>query len=222
MGLETSLGWLETPMKRTNEPPGPAFHLDHDLGAYLRAAVEETLEHHAARPDPLVQEYLLGLLEDAGSTPESVVRAVDRPLGIQLAEALGSHPAARFERLRQVGDGVLLIGGLYRGYLERRGLEDGYVVAVGQRAYGAAAAILDVPTPPGEKAGALDVLSELAHGFRDLMVFLRDVALTLAARAAHSAKDLARLCEVWLQGRSEHLERLLRARGVATGAILVS
>jgi len=199
----------------------PAIQLDHDLGAYLRAVVEETLEHHAARPDPLVQEYLLGLLEDAGSTPVSVVRAVDRPLGVQLAEALGSHPAARFERLRQVGDGVLLIGGLYRGYLERHGLEDGYVVAVGRRAYGAAAALLDVPLAGREKAGALDVLSELAHGFRELMALLRDVAMTLAARAAHSAKDLARLCELWLREQSEHLERLLRARGIAPGGVLL-
>jgi len=198
-----------------------AFQLDHDLGSYLRTVVEETLEHHAARPEPLVQEYLLGLLQDAGSTPDSVARAVDRPLGIQLAEALGSHPAARFERLRQVGDGVLLIGGLYRGYLERHGLEDGYVVAVGRRAYGAAAALLDAPLFSGEKAGALDVLSELAHGFRELMVLLRDVAMTLAARAAHSAKDLARLCEMWLRERSEHLERLLRARGIAPGGVLV-
>ena len=201
-------------MNRTSES---AFHLDHNVGGYFRAVVEETLAHHPVQPEPLVREYLLGLLEDAGSTPDSVVRAVDRPLGIQLAEALGSHPAARFERLRQVGDGVLLIGGLYRGYLERHGLEDGYVVAVGQRAYGAAAAIMDAPATlalPTDKPRGLDLLSELSHGFRDLMVLLRDVALTLAARAARSATDLARLCELWLRDRSEHLERLLRARGV--------
>lgn len=199
-------------MNRNLDSQEPAFRLDHDLGAYFRAVVDETLQHHSARPDPLVREYLLGLLEDAGATPESVTLAVERPLGVQLAEALGSHPAARFERLRQVGDGVLLVGGLYREYLERRGLEDGYVVAVGRRAYGAAAALLD--TSVGEKAGGQGLLTELAHGFRDLMALLRDVALTLAARAAHSPKDLARLCEVWLRGRSEHLERLLRARGV--------
>lgn len=204
-------------MKRTSSEP--AFHLDHDLKAYFRTVVEETLEHHPSRPEPLVQEYLLGLLEDAGSTPESVALAVERPIGVQLAEALGSHPAARFERLRQVGDGVLLIGGLYRGYLERRGLEDGYVVAVGRRAYGAAAALLETPATLGEKSGGPAVLTELSHGFRDLMSLLRDVALTLAARAAHSAQDLARLCEIWLHERSEHLERLLRARGVAVSHV---
>jgi hypothetical protein len=206
-------------MKRNPDPPAAAFHLDHDLRAYFRTVVEETLEHHASRPDPLVQEYLLGLLEDAGSTPEAIALAVDRPLGVQLAEALGSHPAARFERLRQVGDGVLLIGGLYRGYLERRGLEDGYVVAVGRRAYGAAAALLEAPALTGEKIGGQGILTDLAYGFRDLMSLLRDVALTLAARAAHSAQDLARLCEIWLSERSEHLARLLRARGVAVSHV---
>jgi hypothetical protein len=194
--------------------------LDHNLGAYFRAVVEETLSHHPVQPEPLVQEYLLALLEDAGATPESVARAVDRPLGLQLSDALRSHPAARFERLRQVGDGVLLMGGLYRGYLERHGLEDGYVVAVGQRAYGAAAAILEAPGSDASSTGKprpLDLLSELSYGFRDLMALLRDVALTLAARAARSATDLARLCELWIRERSEHLERLLRARGVVLG-----
>jgi hypothetical protein len=195
--------------------------LDHNLGAYFRAVVEETLSHHPVQPEPLVQEYLLGLLEDAGAAPEALTHTVDRPLGLQLAEALGSHPAARFERLRRMGDGVLLMGGLYRGYLERRGLEDGYVVAVGQRAYGAAAAILEAPatnTASTDKPRALDLLSELSHGFRELMALLRDVALTLAARAARSATDLARLCEIWIRERSEHLERLLRARGVVLGS----
>jgi len=195
------------------------FQLDHNLGGYLRSVVQETLEHRSVRPEPLVQEYLLGLLEDAGGTPGPVARAVDRPLGLQLAEALGSHPATRFERLRQVGDGVLLIGGLYRGYLERHGLDDGYVVNVGRRAYGAAAALLDLPVAPRATTGALDVLSEMSHAFFDLMVLLRDVALTLAARAARSATDLARLCEIWIRERSEHLERLLRARGVVLGAV---
>lgn len=200
-------------MKRTSEP---TLYLDHDLAGYLRTAVDETLAHHPMRPEPLVEQYLLGLLEDVALASDSVARAVDRPLGVQLAEALGAHPAKRFERLRQVGDGVLLIGGLYRGYLERRGLEDGYVVAVGKRAYGAAAAILEAPTRE-TSGGRVDVLAELSHGFRDLMALLRDVALTLAARAARSASDLARLCELWLHERSEHLERLLRAKGVVLG-----
>jgi hypothetical protein len=81
--------------------------------------------------------------------------------------------------------------------------------------------LLDVPALQGPKAGALDVLSELSLGFFDLMVLLRDVALTLAARAARSASDLARLCEIWIRERSQHLERLLRARGVVLGGASV-
>ena len=193
----------------------PTFHLDHDLGAFFRQVVEETLEHHPQKPEPLVQAYLLGLLEDAGHTPEPIARGVGRPLALQLVEALEAHPAARFDRLRQVGDSVLLIGGLYRGYLERSGLEDRYVVAVGRRAYAAAASLMDAPRPmAGEAKRAPDVLTELAYGFRDLMALLRDVALTIVAKAARSGADLAHLCELWIGERSAHLGRLLRARGV--------
>lgn len=193
----------------------PAFHLDHDLGGFFRQIVEETLQHHAQKPDPLVHEYLLGLLEDAGHTPEPIARGVGRPLSLQLVEALQAPAIARFDRLRQVGDSVLLMGGLYRGYLVRAGVDDDYVVAVGRKAYAAAASLMDVPRPVlGESPRAPDVLSELAHGFHDLMVLLRDVAVTIVAQAARSSADLAHLCELWIGERSAHLGRLLRARGV--------
>lgn len=201
--------------------PFPAFQLDPNLGRFFREVVEDTLEHHPQRPDPLVREYLLGLLEGAGCEPDILGRGVGRALGVQLLEAFEAHPAARFERLRQVGDSVLLIGGLYRGYLERSGLQDSYVITVGSRAYGAAAALLQRPSVRSSgETPVPDVLAELAHGFRDLMALLRDVALTIAARAARSATDLARLCELWLGERSAHLGRLLRARGVVLDAPL--
>jgi hypothetical protein len=194
----------------------PTFHLDHDLGGFFRQVVDDTLQHHPQKPDPLVHAYLLGLLEDAGHTPEPIARGVGRPLSTQLVEALQAPAVARFDRLRQVGDSVLLMGGLYRGYLVRSGVDDDYVVAVGRKAYAAAASLMDVPRAAlGETTTrAPDVLSELAHGFHGLMVLLRDVALTIVAQAARSSADLARLCELWIGERSAHLGRLLRARGV--------
>lgn len=213
LGLESSPAFWRTFMNLGASDP--TFHLDHDLGGFFRQVVSETLQHHPQKPDPLVHEYLLGLLEDAGHTPEPIARGVGKPLSVQLVEALEAPAVARFERLRQVGDSVLLMGGLYRGYLERSGLEDRYVVSIGRRAYAAAASLLDVPRPLlGDGTRAPDVLSELAHGFRDLMVLLRDVALTIVAQAARSSADLAHLCELWIGERSAHLGRLLRARGV--------
>src|SRR5690606_23994534 len=96
------------------------------------------------------------------------------------------------------------------------GLQDRYVVALGQRAYRSASSLLEIPTGGllvGEKSH-FDILRELALAFEELMVFLRAVSDTIVARAAKSATDLARLCELWLTDRSAHLGRLLRARGV--------
>jgi hypothetical protein len=190
--------------------------LDADLGAYFREIVQETSDLSPGAPDGAVREYVVGLLEDSASQGEALHRAVDRPLAVLLADAMAAEPTERFQRLREAGDGILLVGGLYRGHLQRAGLEDRYVVAVGQKAYKSASSLLDLPGSAlvvGDKQPC-DILSELAWAFRDLMVFMRAVADTIVARAARSTGDLARLCEVWLSDRSAHLGKLLRARGV--------
>ncbi len=192
------------------------LRLDADLGAFFREILDETLDYHETQPEPAVKQYVLGLLEDAAHKESAVRDAVGRPLALLLHDALRAQPAVRFERLRKAGDGILLVGGLYRGHLQRTGLEDRYVVAVGQKAYRSASSLLEVPSGGlvvGEE-GTCDILGELAAGFRDLMVLLREIADTIVARAARSASDLARLCEMWLSDRSAHLGRMLRARGV--------
>jgi hypothetical protein len=199
----------------------PRLSLDANLETFFREIVEETASAARNAPDPTLQEYVVGLLEDAAIGDDNVVRtAVDRPLALLLAEAMASKPSERFERLRQTGDGILIVGGLYRRHLQRAGLQDRYVVALGQRAYRTASSLLEIPTGGlfvGEKS-TFDILHELALAFEDLMVFLRAVSDTLVARAAKSASDIARLCELWLTDRSAHLGRLLRARGVVLDA----
>jgi hypothetical protein len=190
--------------------------LSTDLGSFFREIVDETLQHRTDIPDPAVKQYVLGLLEDCVHK-ESVIRdTVNRPLALLLHDALQAGPSERFDRLRKTGDGILLVGGLYREHLHSAGLKDPYVVAVGQRAYRAASSLLEIP-----KGSLLigaertpDILGELAARFQEVMVLLRDVADTLVAHAARTANDLARLCELWLKGRSAHVARLLRARGV--------
>lgn len=202
--------------KREDNKAGGGLRLDADLGAFFREMVDDTLADCRTRPDEAIKEYVIGLLEDAAQKGNAVSEAVDRPLALVLHDALSAEPAVRFERLRKAGDGILLVGGLYRGHLQRVGLEDRYVVAVGQRAYRSASSILDVH-PGAARVGAespFDLLGELAARFRELMVLLRDVADTIVARAARSATDLARLCEMWLSDRSAHLGRMLRAHGV--------
>lgn len=183
---------------------------------FFEGVVTEAVAHRSDRPGPAVEHYLVGLLEDAAAGEAQLTAAVDVPLGLALAAALEAPAAVRFERLWRLGDAVLLVGGLYQPHLSRVGLEDGYVSAVGGRAYQAASALLT-----REANGALvvgvpehDILGVLARRFRELMLLLRDVADTLSVRAAQSSGDLVRLLERWVSGGSQHLGRLLRGQGL--------
>jgi hypothetical protein len=183
-------------MKKKSES---SLTLTGDLGSFFREVIEETESHTHSAPGSHLKEYVVGLLENAAQHEGLVAATVDRPLALVLSEALHAAPAERFHRLREAGDGILLLGGLYRTHLRSSGVNDGYVVTLGQRAYASASSLLDVPR------GALtvgtdhsfDILQELATAFSDLMNFLRAVADTMAARAVHSASHLARLYEVW-------------------------
>lgn len=186
-----------------------------DLGTFFREIIEETECHTDCAPDSHLKAYVVGLLEDAAQNDGIVNATVDRPLALLLSEALHSAPTERFHRLREVGDGILLVSGLYRTHLHKSGVKDGYVVTLGQRAYASASSLLDVPR--GALVGtdnSFDILHELANAFSDVMNFLRAVADTMAARAANSASHLARLYEMWRTDRSAHLGRLLRAHGL--------
>lgn len=198
------------------EPKGEAkLRLDGDLGEFFREIVDETADLSPHALDGPLKEYVLGLLEDSVTKQAALQATVDRPLALALADAMAAEPAERFQRLRQTGDGILLVSGLYRGHLQKAGLEDRYVVAVGRRAYQSASSLLELPRGVSAVgARQWDILAELAHAFGEVMVFLRALADTIVAQAARSASDLARLCEVWLSDRSAHLGKLLRARGV--------
>ncbi len=194
--------------------------LDTNLGTYFRDVIEETADHTRESPDPHLKEYVVGLLEDAAKKDGVVTSTVDRPLALLLSDAMGAAPSERFQRLRAAGDGILLVGGLYRGHLERNGLRDGYVVTLGKRAYESASSLLDVSrgAPVVGTDSSFDILRDLATAFFDLMNFLRAVADTMASRAAHSATHLAKLYETWRRNRSEHLARLLRGHGLILDA----
>lgn len=198
------------------------FSLDGNLRDFFVDVVGETLDGREARPSAIVQDYLVGLLEDSalslGRGP--VETTLGAPLAVQLSEALHAPMAVRFDQLRRLGDGILLISGIYEAHLRKYGLEDRYVATLGAKAYSAASMIM---TPSSDALtvgrGALDILDRLAHGFVQFMKLLRDVADTLVARSAQSAGDVARLVERWLERRTTHLERLLGGKGIPSCAL---
>lgn len=198
------------------------FSLEGNLRGFFVEVIGETLDGRAARPSAIVQDYLVGLLEDSalslGSGP--VESTLGAPLAVQLSEALHAPIAVRFDQLRRLGDGILLLSGIYEAHLRKHGLEDRYVATLGSKAYSAASMIM-IPSADSLVVGqsALNILDRLAHGFVQFMTLLRDVADTLVARSAQSAGDVARLVERWLERRTAHLERLLGGKGIPARAL---
>lgn len=197
--------------------------LESDWHSFFRDVLEDTLRGTSRPPDPALGEYVLGLLKDTAAPGSPVERAVGTPLALQLSDALHAASAVRFERLRELGDGALLLGGLYQPHLARKGLDDGYVTLIGKRAYRMAASLMASPTSLDLGAASsqprADILAELATSFGPLMLFLRDVADTLAVRAMRSSRDMVSLLERWLSSRSDYLGRMLRAEGITIGAL---
>lgn len=194
-----------------------SFELESDLFGFFRDSVQQTLEGRPDRPSPAIEHYLVSLLEaSATSRGEGFVESVmSGPLAVQLSEALHAPASERFSRLVRLGDGILVLGGLFTPHVTRSGMDERYVSTLGARAYTAASSLL-TPSGGSELAGE-DVLGRLAAEFGRLMALLRDVSDTILARSARTASDWARLCEHWLNRRSAHLEKLLRAQGIQLG-----
>lgn len=199
----------------------PEITLDSDLAGYFRTIVRDVVKGSRAAPEPILEEYLLGLLADSALGEVQIHGATDVPLAVQLAEAMHASAAVRFQRLRQLGDSVLLLGGLYQPHLEHAGLDDRYVAHVGSTAYGAASALLHRPTLSlsldADRTSSPDIMRALSCSFQTLMHLLRDVADSLRVQAAKSSIELCGLIERWLKTRSAHLGLLLRGQGVFVG-----
>lgn len=196
------------------------LNLELDLRQFLQEVISDTLQGRANRPEPVIVEYLLGLLEDSARGEGPVRDTLGTPLVVQLSQALQAPPSERFGRLRKLGDGVLLLGGLYEPHLKHAGLPDRYVIALGQKAYSAASNLM-VPSAATPLVGdeGWDLLARLAEGFRHFVALLRDVSDTLVARSARSARDVAHLWERWVEKRTDHLTRLLQGQGIPAAAL---
>jgi hypothetical protein len=201
----------------------PGITLDHDVAGYFRTIVKDVLKSQTTAPEPIVEEYVLGLLADSAVGDVRIQGAQAVPLAIQLADAMQSDASVRFQRLREVGDGVLLLGGLYQPHLVRAGLDDQYVAHIGRTAYGAASALVTRNTKTWALAeqpqGTPDIMRALAVSFQPLMRLLRDVADALMVTAARSSSDMCQLLERWLHTRSAHLGKLLSTQGIVLGGV---
>jgi hypothetical protein len=179
-----------------------------DLSAFFRENIVAIRERRHYSTSAEVETYLAALLADSANAQNSPFRS-DKPLTLQLAEALNYVGSERFARLRQIGDGALYTTGLFGEYLARRGLELSYIERLGARAYATAGRMMVT-----DRSRDSSLLEELASHFHRFVDLLREVADMLRVRAARSSTALVDLYERWLYGGSDSLAAALASEGL--------
>lgn len=198
-------------MSETRDTKGP-IDTSIDVDGFFRELVDEASKNHGFEPSMASASYVVGLLADSAKpNPSTLTVMGESSMTLMLAEAFQSQGAARFEKLRLLGDGVLFVSGFFSEHLERRGLAPYYVRGLGATAYGGAASML---RSVGAHSTGPDVFSELAHNFEMFVKLLSSVSEELSARAVRDDASLLDVYERWLTAQSDCLTELLLAHGM--------
>jgi hypothetical protein len=176
---------------------------------YFKEMIEAALEHQQVETEELTAFYLVNLLSRFAFGDSPAPRTEERPLGLQLIEALDSGGVIRNALLRNVGDRSLFISGFFSDSLKRSLADVDYYVALGARAYQSL----------GEEDDVDDVLRPVFTELGRRFVSYVDVLSEVSERSAlMSNNDLLRLYEKWLRTRSRRDGELLAARGIVPNA----
>jgi hypothetical protein len=183
-----------------------------DVDGFFRELVGQAINHSGFEPSTAGASYVVSLLADSAKPNASPLNVMgESSFTLMLAEAMESHGATRFEKLRLLGDGVLYVSGFFSEHLQRRGLAPYYVRGLGATAYGGAASML---RGVGASSAGPDVFAELSHNFERFVQLINVVSEELSARAVRDDASLLEMYERWLKLQSEHLADVLVARGV--------
>jgi hypothetical protein len=186
------------------------------VSTFFMEVLEDALRECRVDATGGTTQYLVGLLADYAHPDPLAGEAMNRPVAFLLEEALRTpEPAARFERLRALGDGVLYACGFFSDHFEARGVAQDYLFGIGTRAYGAASSMLHAPgESSGPEAPPFDVFRELAGKFGSFVEVLSDVADSTIAMGAGTPKNLLKVYERWLRTGSDRLASALVAQGL--------
>ncbi len=179
-----------------------------DLPRFFREVVVSVRQRRSYVTTSTAESYIANLLADHAHSGDEF-REFDRPLTIQLAQALSAVGNERFARLRRVGDGVLYTTGFFGEYLESRGLDQAYFEELGARAYATAGRMLIL-----DRSEQNGLFVELAEQFHMFVALVHDVAESLRVVAARTERALVQLYERWLNNGSEALAVALASHGL--------
>jgi hypothetical protein len=178
------------------------------VSGFFVEVVEDAMKARRVEATEGATHYLVALLADYAHPDRTAGEALERPMTLLLDEALHApDPAARFERLRVLGDGVLYGCGFFGDHFEARGIDLAYMHGLGTRAYGAASSMLRAQEGP-------DVFGELANRFAVFVDVVAEVADATIAMGTESPKGLLKVYERWLKTGSERLASALTSHGV--------
>jgi len=185
---------------RPSEPPSIA--LVDSLESFFREAVTAARARHQVEASLEAEAYLASLL---ASQAHLTAVTEGQPLTLLLADALEGSGPERFERLRQIGDGVLYTTGFFGEHMGDRGHSVPYLQQLGADAYRAAG---------HQMKGEGSLFFELAGRFGAFARLLRDVAESVSASAVRSHRAVLELYERWLATGSDAIGHALLGCGV--------
>ncbi|MGC4091768.1 MAG: hypothetical protein QM756_28575 [Polyangiaceae bacterium] len=199
----------------TRDDDAPHLELAADLRGFFQPALATALSERRVSASEPTSHYLVALLVDFAH-PAALSHEMERPLAVQLAEALDAVGSERFERLRCLGDNVLYTSGFFLDHLETHGVELSYVSSLGARAYGTAASMLRRAGGGDETPRAPELFEELADKFAPFAEVLATLADGLFANSAKgSDSGSLKMYERWLRSGSPKLASALAERGMA-------
>lgn len=171
---------------------------------FFRQLVREALDEQRVEPSEDAEFYLVSLLEGFMRTDAEFF---SRPLALDYLEALEEAPAARYRKLKHVGDTALFMSGVFLDKLERTVVGAGYYTSLGGLAYH------HLATLPGTTvAGSvIELFAEMSSRFTD---FVRVLAQMSLQELFPSDQDLLRVYRRWLATRGSRDAELLLRRGV--------
>ena len=185
-----------------------------NITEFFQEVISDAIRVRRVDATAAAASYLVALLCDYAHPDEQAGATFNQPLTFVLHDALEAAGADRFRRLRSLGDHALYALGFFGGHIEQRGIDRGYVSSVGATAYTHAAAMIRGKAQRAVRAGAPDVLSELAAKFDRFAAVLRDVAEGTLACGARDERSMVKLYERWLKTGSSRLAEELGARGI--------
>lgn len=196
---------------------GPSVVAVTNLAEFFRDALRGVLADQHLAVEAHTESYVVNMLTLFARAERLYEPAADRerekPLAEMFSEALQAATAAERDlALQRVGDVSLFMAGFFLRSFARRLVDVDYHIAMGGRAYGTLAGLLE----RGRRRGPAQVFAELAAKFQPMVDALGQIS---DAAYVYTQRDILRLYEVWLKTGSVRARRLLRRLGVEAAPV---